>query len=199
MSVRKVSTASILSPSYKNSKIWDGESFPGYYEAIATAVVDSNEASSITFSNIPQNYKHLQIRGICRSTRSDFADGIAMTFNSDSTSAYSWHYYRGDGSGPSAGAGTNQSNILVSYDLTSASAPANDFGAFIIDILDYTSSNYKTSRHFVGNDRNGSGAVGIASGNWRNSSTISSITLAPYWGAFNWVLYSHFALYGVRG
>lgn len=197
MALRRFSTSGLSGT--KSSKVWDGETFPGYFESIATVIVPSGGSSSVTFSNIPSTYTHLQIRGICRSTRSDFADGINLLFNSDSGTNYSWHYLRGDGTSPGSGSGVSQSGILISYDLAAASATSGIFGGFIIDILDYTNTNkYTTTRHLAGNDRNGSGAVGLASGSWLNTSAVTTISLSPYWGSFNWVQYSHFALYGIR-
>jgi len=37
-----------------------------YMETIASTLVGSGGASTVTFSNIPQGYKHLQIRGITK-------------------------------------------------------------------------------------------------------------------------------------
>ena len=172
---------------------------PSDYESIATVSVGSGGTSAAEFTSIPSTYTHLQIRGIARSTRTDLADGINMTFNSDTGSNYSWHYVRGDGGSAGAGGAASQTEILVSYDLAAANALANEFGVFVIDILDYSNTNkYKTTRHLAGNDRNGAGAVGLCSGNWRSTSAITSIKLKPYWGAYNWVQYSSFALYGIK-
>jgi hypothetical protein len=74
-----------------------------------------------------------------------------------------------------------------------------NFGGFIVDILDYTSTNKnKTIRCLCGFDANGSGNLGLVSGLWRNSgSAITSLELFPQSGVI--AQYSSFALYGIKG
>lgn len=191
MSVRKFSTASILSPAYKNSKVWDGESFPGYMDAIATAVVDSSGTTSIEFTNIPQNYTHLQIRAIAKASGSNF--NPKMQFNSDTNTNYSWHVLYGEGSGVgTVNAGATQSFIYNSIMVIDA----NMYNVFIINILDYANTNkFKTTMEMSGCDRNGGGEIAAWSGNWRSTSAISSIKFSN--GTFS--QYSQYALYGIRG
>ena len=55
MAIRRFSTSNLSGT--KSSKIWDQETTPGYFESIATVIVPSAGASSITFSNIPSTYK----------------------------------------------------------------------------------------------------------------------------------------------
>ncbi len=60
--------------------------------------VGSAGASSITFTNIPGTYTHLQIRAISRKSSAGGGDGIFVRFNSDSGSNYALHQIDGDGS-----------------------------------------------------------------------------------------------------
>ena len=76
----------------------------------------------------------------------------------------------------------------------------SNFGAAIIDILDYAStSKNKTVRVLTGFDQNGSGNICLASGLWFRSSpaAITSISLAG--NSRNYLQYSQFALYAVKG
>lgn len=198
MAIRRLSNIGIQGT--KSSKVWDQETFPGFYEAIATAVVDSSNASSITFSNIPQNYKHLEIRylGKCTQTGSGYSV-MQIRFNGDSGTNYSGHELVGDGSSAtSGGAGTDsassQAQIQIRWGQTSA-----QFSVGIINILDYTSTTKnKTLRALSGWDNNGSGYVQLGSGSWQNSSTaITQIDILPKHNSI--IQYSHFALYGLRG
>ena len=95
MSVRKFSTASILSPSFKNSKLWDGTTTPGYFESIATIIVPSAGAANVTFSNIPNTYTNLQIRILTKTDRATYAHddfGIKVGNGTlDSGNNYSCH------------------------------------------------------------------------------------------------------------
>ena len=198
MSVRKFSSASVSSVQPKGSKFWNQETFPGTYESIVTAIVDSSGAASVEFSNIPQNYTHLQIRGTARSARTEPNDYIYLRFNSDSGNNYAWHDLEGDGSSAAAQATASTAQIFTLF-ITTANSGASMFGAGIIDILDYANTNkYKIVRTLSGNDRNGSGYVVFGSGLWQNTNAVSTITLTNH-GATNFQQYSSFALYGIRG
>jgi hypothetical protein len=155
---------------------------------IATTTLGSAQ-SSITFSSIPQDYTHLQIRGISRNVvATNF-----MQFNNDTASNYSSHYVLGDGA-------TTISGVLNSTKMYAffSTATANIFGVAVIDILDYANTNkYKTIRSLSGGDENGSGYAELLSGNWRNTAAITSIKLST--GSGNLEQYSSFALYGIKG
>jgi hypothetical protein len=169
-----------------------------YMEPIATTLVGSGGSATITFSNIPNTYKHLQIRGILKNTNGGaYDDPSYMRFNSDTGSNYSYHSVYGNGSGAAALSGVSQTSIL------SYGTPSNNFtnvwGAAIIDILDYANINkFKTTRWLNGFDSNTTtGSINFASGSWLNTSTINSITFTPAAGV--WSQYSRFSLYGIKG
>lgn len=202
MSVKRFSTGSITNSPYKNSKFWDQTTVLPYFESIAVATVDSGNASAITFSNIPQSYAHLQIRGIGRSTTTGTGtDYLQVQFNTDTGSNYAWHDLTGDGSSVTGGAGSTQSNIRTGF-LPRSSQLANSFGIAVIDILDYANtSKNKTLRSLCGMDYNTGtapvGQINLRSGLWTSTSAITSIKL--YSEANNLAQYSSFALYGIRG
>jgi len=198
VSVRKFTSASISSAVIKSSKLWDQETFPGTFESISTAIVDSSGASTITFSNIPQNYKHLQIRYIGRGSSSTVYS--RLRFNSDTSTNYYTHELYGGGGGSlgaQAYSGSSFNAIVLSgQGFTSASST---FNGGIVDILDYTStSKNKTVKILEGFDANGSGALGLYSGLWSATpAAITTIEIIISSGTFS--QYSHFALYGIRG
>ena len=193
MSIKRLSTGSISSTTPKNSKVWDQETFPGTFESIASATVDASGASSIAFSNIPQNYTHLQIRGVMKNTSN--STNLYITFNSDTTSNYSSHYLFTDGQTISASAVNTSYMFLGRYQ---SSTGSNIFGTCIIDFLDYSNTNKnKTVKSISGFDANGSGNLLFSSGSWRSTSALSTITLNT--DAGNWAQYSSFSLYGIRG
>ena len=203
MAIRRFSSSSLTTGS-KSSKLWDQETSLGYYESIATATVDSSGASSITFSNIPQNYLHLQLRGLIKYTStSNDRSAITVRFNSDSNNNYSRHeiYATGANVYPDAATSSNAGRITSVTAPSSHSNYTNIFGVFIGDILDYSStSKNKTSRGLGGFDANGVSLQNISfcSTSWYNSSTaITSITLTP--DSNNWAQYTQVALYGIRG
>jgi hypothetical protein len=171
---------------------------PNSYESISTVTVGSGGSSSVTFSSIPSTYTHLQVRGIARSNRSSATqDWYELTFNSTST-GYSAHDLSGDGSTVNPYAITNATYIELSKCATSTSG-TNVFSAIVIDVLDYGNANkYKTVRSLGGLDMNGSGTIAIDSGNWRDTSAISTLTIDAGNGT-GFLQYTQFALYGIKG
>lgn len=177
--------------------MWDGETFPGYFESIATVVVGSAGQSTITFSNIPQNYAHLQLRVTARQA-GNYVDGsfVSLQFNSDTGANYVMHRLLGDGSNASSAAFTGLNNNSLER-ITNASQISSNFGVLVVDILDYTNTNkFKTIKNLGGHDNNGGGWVVMNSNLWRSTSAVTRIDLGVDTGAFQ--QYSHFALYGIR-
>ncbi len=164
------------------------------YESIATG--SGTGVSSVTFSVIPSTYKHLQIRGIQRSSRAAGSDYGNIYFNGDTTNSnYANHRLRGDGSSASASGGTSDPTY---GDYPAGSTTSNVFGGFIFDLLDYTNTNKnKTSRLLFGYDANGSGQINLRSGLWLSTSAVTSITIDNR-GA-NFADGTSFALYGIKG
>lgn len=171
----------------------------GDYESIATTTVGAGGSSTITFSSIPSTYKHLQIRAIGRTDRATTADAVRVQFNNiTTTSEYRSHFLYGDGGATASGGDGNTAGVTL-YQLTAASTTASVFGVMVIDILDYSNTNkHKTVRSLGGQDRNGAGEVDSCSGVWMNTSAISEIDIVPNLGT-NFVQYSSFALYGIKG
>ena len=171
------------------------------YESIATVTVGSGGSSSISFTSISTTWTHLQVRYLGQTNRAASVDSIQLTFNSDTSSNYSWHTVQGDGSSASALGYANQNYARIGDGTIGGATVSGGYvGAGVIDILDYKSTNKnKTIRGLTGVDENGGGRVGLGSGLWQNSSTaISSINIAPQAGTL-FLQYSSFALYGIKG
>lgn len=165
------------------------------YASIATVSANGN-SNTITFSNIPQHYKHLQIRYISRLTAS--GDQIRLNFNNDTSAEYSQHELTGNGGSPYAGSNVNATNIPIIGFTTGTTHSSNVFGGGIIDIFDYNSTfKHKTTRTTTGYDNNGSGLSSLFSGLWQSFAPVISITLTTQSG--NFAGGSHFALYGIGG
>jgi len=165
----------------------------GDYESIATTNVGAGGTSTITFSSIPSTYKHLQIRAICKMPQ---YESMILRFNGISTNSYSRHYMQGSGSSVSAGGAANLTS--VSNLLYADGSATSNYGAFITDILDYSSTDKnKTTRTLWGQDFNGSGYLGFDSGAFYSTNAVSTITLTTS-GAQTISQYSSFALYGIK-
>lgn len=170
------------------------------YESISTVTVGSGGSSTITFSSIPSTYKHLQIRGIARDNNAvNDTTSIKLTFNSDTTSTYVRHYLYADGAGTPVSGYNATTGFTYQGAVAQNSTTANCFGVMIIDILDYQNTNkYKTIRTLSGADYNGSGAISLQSGLWQSTSAITNISFISGSSA-NFMQYSQFALFGVKG
>jgi hypothetical protein len=160
----------------------------GSYESIAT--VTATSGNSVTFTSIPGDYEHLQVRAysICGA-----GNGIDVKVNNDGGNNYTRHQLIGSGS---AVAVQGEANVASWYVAGNNSATIGTYpNVFIMDILDYSStSKFKTMRSFFGGDANGSGYVDLSSGLWRNTNAITqlqifSITMSN----------AQFALYGIKG
>lgn len=193
MSITKLTTNGV------NGTKYDTVSADNYYmEPIATTLVGSGGAAAITFSNIPQTYKHLQLRGICRATAGGAAfGGVQLTFNGDTTSGnYTFHRLIGDGSSASA---YGQSGIDFIMRQALSGLTAGIFAANVVDILDYGNVyKFKTTRTVNGGDNNSTvGVVGLFSQLWMNTAAITSMSLTSSSG--NFAENTRFSLYGIKG
>ena len=172
---------------------------PTAFESIASAT-GTGSSGTITFSSIASTYKHLQIRGLARSTEVAGTSNLQINaFNSDAGTNYAQHRLTGNGSTVTA-AGTATQSVILLGQAPAANAAANLACVFIIDILDYAStSKYKTVRAFTGQDTNNAfnGQVGLYSGLWQSTSALTSLSLSLDGGSFNTI--STFALYGIKG
>ena len=168
------------------------------FESIATSTVGAGGVDSITFSSIPQTYKHLQLRYIARTTRAEADDGFGIQFNSDTGTNYRYQYLAGSGSAASAYNEGSMTGLVVPY-VSAANAPANAFGVGICDILDYRNTNkYTVAKIIGGEDGNGAGWVALNSAIWLNTAAITSITLQTN-TLGNFVQHTQIALYGIKG
>lgn len=203
MAITKATNSGLVGIKYNNV------SADNYYmEPIASQLLSST-ASTITFNNIPQGYKHLQLRFIAQSNYNYPVDDAYVRFNSDSGSNYSSHALMGNGGSAYSGSTTSQTSSQIAYGTvgtTSGNQTTASWGAFVVDILDYQNSNkFKTVRCLSGNDCNGTGLaslggrVGLTSGLWMNAAPIASIEIICAQGARSFQINSRFSLYGIRG
>jgi hypothetical protein len=161
-----------------------------YMEPIATNLLAS-ATSTITFSNIPNTYKHLQIRYMTLTGTA--TNDLRMRFNSDTGSNYVWHQLQGNGA--TAASAANLSQTLIAIGLVGGTANP---GVGVVDILDYANTNkFKTTRALAGIDQNGSGVIMFWSGLWQNTSPVNSITFDSASGNFN--TNTRISLYGIKG
>jgi hypothetical protein len=169
----------------------------GSYELIATAF-GTGSSGTISFSSIPNTYKHLQIRWVanCGTGGSEL---LRMKMNGDSASNYVAHHIEGNGSSVSSYWTGAADHILIA-ELVATSTADGNFSAGITDILDFASANkFKTTRTFYGKvPASGTKLVTIRSGLWRSTSATTTIELSSAYGG-NFASTSRFSLYGIKG
>ncbi len=170
-----------------------------FMEPIASTLVGAGGVSTVTFNDIPQTYKHLQVRILSRDVRSGVSVNSVFTYlNNDIGANYAYHGLYGTGSAAAATSAASM-NYGVLHQEASGSAAANVFAAGIIDILDYSNTNkYTTMRGLSGYDDNSTGRVALWSSLWMNTSSVTSIMFTNS-TSVNFSQYSRFSLYGIKG
>jgi hypothetical protein len=169
----------------------------GAYELIQSQVLGTS-AASVTFSSIPSSFRHLQIRMIAKTNRTDNTAALPLlNFNSDSGSNYAWHALTGTGSSVVSLASTSTTGMRTA-NITNSNAAfnANNFGSGVIDILDYVSTAKNTTIRTLGG-RDEANNISLISGVWLNTAAVTSLKLED--SGFSFVSGSRFSLYGLRG
>ncbi len=185
-----------------NSQATAGAGGGPAYDLLSTTVLSST-ANSVTFSSIDSSYKHLQLRITARSDFSNiYNDSLhtQLTFNSDTSTIYTAHYFWGNQSNLySQFEGATQANIMIRYNTAVGSNTTNGFAANVIDILDYTNtSKFTTTRSITGyRGGNSEPRINMSGGLWQSTAAVTSITLKSSFG--DYVSGSRFSLYGIKG
>ena len=197
-SIRWNNTAAVTTVQLENTYAanWSTGSMLSTY-AVPKNTIERQELSgtvtSVTFSDIPQTYDHLELSVYARTDRSSTEDTVKVEFNGDTTAAnYDQQILLGADSGVTAAqSAASPSGIIVSAN----SAGANIFGSGTVTIYNYT----KTDRHkhWLGVSNKGANDVRIASQRWENTAAITSIVLDPANGT-NFLAGSVFVLSGIN-
>ena len=172
----------------------------GAWESIQT-ITSSSNFNNASFTNIPQTYKHLQIRAMYGESRSGAdIDYLLYTVNGRSSDYWTLRYGQLNNTAQSSNYTGNNGGLsgLSNY---SAGVPYT-YGVAILNFFDYTNANKKPSA--IGY----SGAVPNTFGYWSSmhlgmtsntaNEAITSIDVRPNSGLI-FKPYSHIALYGIRG
>jgi hypothetical protein len=164
---------------------------------IATSGVLTGSTNSVTFSSIPSQYKHLQIRLYTRLTGASSLQSNLIYFNGDSAANYASHRLFTTGL-VGASQGFSAQNFVIASGIPAANDLANVFGATIIDIDDANSATrFKTMKIFSGASCNtGNGEAHMQSGLWRSNNAITSVLIAS--GTGNFAQNSRIDLYGIQ-
>jgi hypothetical protein len=183
---------------------------PNSFESIATVTGQSGQ--TFTFSDIPQTFKHLQLRAISRVSLGSYTfSGYTMRVGNgsvDTGNNYSNHRIYTTGNNSIGADASSDASSMDGPFFTANNAIANNVAVTVLDILDYSNTNkYKTMRMLSAFDNNDTGVSGIGSNSvaliqyssaaWRSTSAINTISFSMGGNATNSV--QHFALYGIKG
>jgi hypothetical protein len=170
---------------------FSGKSFNSY-ESIATATVGSGGESYIEFTFIPSTYEHLHIR---YTSLNSTTTSSLMQINGDTGSNYAYHYLGRAGAGSVVASGSGSQSTIFIGNTQQSTIPLSH----IIDILDYkNTSKYKTIKLLSGGYQGAYAPwVGMNSGLWQNTNSITSLKFYP--GSGNLLQYSKATLYGIKG
>jgi hypothetical protein len=164
------------------------------FDLITTNILSSATAN-VTFSSIPQTYKHLQIRMVTRGNNSSGFFAIYGSFNGNQ--AYSWHRVKADGSSLSSD-GFGSQSVMVLGNQPNANDSSNSFAATIVDINDYTSSaKNKTANYISCATGTNYGFIHFGSGAQFDTAPITTIIIGQQGNQF--VAGSRISLYGTKG
>lgn len=161
------------------------------FVSIATPTI-SGSANFVDFTDIPQTFKHLQIRFsiLGSATNSD----VQITFNGvSSAGSYTYHELRGTGTETSANGNGSMAFMYAATNATSATYPA----VGIVEIFDYADTNKITTiRSLSGKDENGGGTLQLLSGMNKVTTAVTSLRVDC---GTTIDTKSKIALYGIRG
>jgi hypothetical protein len=178
--------------------------FSSDFELIQTSIVSGTSTTSVVFdvSTLASTYKHLQVRAVVRTNRTETNSNHAIRINGDTGSNYAGHGLRGAGSSVTSFGGGSSTFINVSDGTSSGNSTANSFSALVIDFLDpFSSTKNTTLRALFGNAATtyfGSGDIRLFSGLWNNTATVTSITIYDL-NASSFGAGSRYSLYGIKG
>jgi hypothetical protein len=171
----------------------------GSYEWIQT-LSGNGSSSTISFTSLPTDYRHLQIRVSARVGSGTAANDLRIRFNSISTTTYSSRSVRGQGTGTN-GASAEQYVSVNAITLRDSLADASNSGIHtsnqIIDILEYQQTAKNKTLKVVGGSMYSPTTSYLYSGLLPTTAAITSIDLIA--GSSSFSANSNFSLYGIKG
>jgi hypothetical protein len=170
---------------------------------IQTQTVGAGGAGSVVFSNISQEFTHLQLRCVSRGSfnpGNNSAGTVYIYVNGDATASnYYNHWTRGNGASTDDGVNANVGIITLTATIPLSQATASVFGANIVDIYDYRNTNKQTMFTTLGGfDQNSSTSntsfAVFNTGFWKPTTAVTQLTVST---DGNHIEGSTFSLYGI--
>jgi len=164
------------------------------YSKLAETTVGAGGASTITFSNIPQNYTDLVLVASLRSDKPSFGfSNYSLSING-STSTFTTRYLEGSGSAATSGSTTTGGSGNINAPTSTASTFSNTQFYF----PNYTSSANKSYSLDHVTEANATTAwMDLIAGLWSNVTAINRLTFTEG-NSSVFSQYSTATLYGIR-
>jgi hypothetical protein len=166
------------------------------FDLIQTAIVSGTTTGTISFNSPSSTYRHLQLRCTYKPYNDNNQRNLQVRFNSVSIANYTWHRLTGNGSAVSSLAGVDRTSIEM-LALAPPASNSDNFGASVIDILDFATAGKKPVLRALSGQTFGP-RVALDSGFLNDTVAISSIQLTLS-GNINFLAGSRFSLYGIKG
>jgi hypothetical protein len=159
----------------------------------------SATASSVIFSNIPQNYTDLKIVVSARCGRDSYADDLRITINGNTSATYANRRLYGTGSSVGSDGGSASGMTYTYSGLgTATTATANTYSNTQFYFINYTSNSTKVwSSDGTAENNSSSMQLGITSNSCSDTNSITSITIDAYNTPRTLLAGSTFTLYGI--
>lgn len=203
MAVSKFSTNSLKTPLKYSSLLAGNTAYDPYtttlaYDSIAS--VSPSGTDTITFSSIPGTYSSLKLIYTSQSTYTAYNTNVRMRFNGDTADNYGDRGIFTDGNTPYYLYSNGPRGWMdLNYGIQTGTYMASGWGVGEVDIPNYAATDvYKNAQGLAGVNALSypAGYFSNASGYWKSTAAITSITL--YSSAGNYVAGSRFSLFGVK-
>lgn len=172
----------------------------GYFSvALISEITLTANATSVTFSNIPQGFKHLLIISRLAQSAANEVDNTIIRLNGDTGANYDIEYLQANGATASAFASRGTATSLLGFAEGTLSRP-NSYGSNFIFIPGYSVVGDKVVLGIAAGFGNVSADADqflrVQAVHWRNLNVLTSVSFVPQSGP-NFVSGTKIQLYGM--
>jgi len=156
-----------------------------------------SDTATVTFSGIPQTYRHLRVVAVTRVSDSTIQQDVTLRLNGDSAANYDRAFHWTTTSGQAHSGNTGQTGMQLIW-TNGATAPANTAGTAEITLYDYARTTWQKVAYALNTNygQTGVALVEAASAIWHNTAAVTTLAFTSTGGG-NLKAGSLFALYGM--
>ena len=174
------------------------------FESIATFTA-TGSANSVTFSSIPQTYKHLHIRALIRNNANVGGDAAWIRINGDTSTSYpTWKWASYNQTATTYSVSSQAGYARYGINTADSNSRANYYSPIVMDIPNYSQSSYQKTLNAYSS---GVGPTSVANYfsqsmgavTWPQTAAITSITLGVWTVDGANTMSGLIELFGVKG